>query len=52
MYVQYAVENSTTGISGPAGEVPAQNQIALRIITTGTVAAGQYVLALTLHNTP
>jgi len=52
MNIQYAVENSTTGISGPANETPAPNQIALRLVTTGNVNAGQYVLALTLHNTP
>ena len=52
MYVQYAVENSTPGIGGPGGEPPEPNQIILRILTTGTVAAGNYVLALTLHNTP
>jgi hypothetical protein len=52
MYIQYACENSTPGIGGPGGELPEPNQIILRILTTGTVPAGDYLLALTLHNTP
>ena len=52
MYIQYAAENSTVGIGGPGGESPEPNQIVLRILTTGSVPAGDYLLALTLHNTP
>jgi len=52
MYIQYACENSTPGIGSPGGEAPYPNQITLRVIATGTVPAGDYLLALTLHNTP